>query len=350
MSIPIEAALKPLFASLKRLHIGEYLHTKDFELHALEEGLDDLWKVCMKEVYSKKKFIALGFGVEIEDHEEGLMYAMSVWYTKRPDTFHHLILPILTRFAEWTPTKVDYTSVLLRLEALQVESKALDQFAQSYAMIQEGKPGEFKQERPELKKSEVDSKTNTEATLQVAPVNTKIKRVFISHASKDVKYVEELIDLLKLIGLQKNQIFCTSVPGYGIPLGANFLSEIKDQISNEVLVLFVFTSNFYASHVCLAELGAAWVLSKEHVPIVVPPFGFGDIKGVLPNTQGMIINDELQVNELARKIESLFGLASHSVNDDWERSRKRIIERINHSIAQDAVARAFSEGSAKPHE
>ncbi|KAA9327234.1 toll/interleukin-1 receptor domain-containing protein [Hymenobacter busanensis] len=180
-----------------------------------------------------------------------------------------------------------------------------------------------------------DEKGHIQVSQSPAALSTsysKVKRVFVSHASKDVNYVEELIDLLKLIGLHRDQVFCTSVKGYGIPLGSNFLSELKERINDDVLVLFVFSPNFYASPVCLAEMGAAWALSKEHIPIVIPPFKFSDIKGVLPHTQGLMINDKLELNALADRVEELFKQPSHTTNPDWERSRDRILERINNLI------------------
>lgn len=319
-SLTFEPALKPLYASLKRLKIGEYLYTKDFSLFALESRIDDLWNMCTREVSRKRRVYMPGFH-NTEDEEEAFMYLMSLWYSKRPDTFHNLILPVLENFANWSLAKVDYKVVLARLDELNINSELLASFVAIYDSIQTGKPD--KVEEVHAEQTSIPSVTQQ---------NTKVKKIFISHASKDVKFVEELIDLLKLIGLQKSQIFCTSIRGYGIPLGADFLAEIKERISDEVLVLFVFSPNFYASPICLAELGAAWVLSKNHIPIVVPPFRFEDIKGVLPHTQGMMINDGLQINELAKQLSALFELHDTSKEEDWERSRDRIIERINNTL------------------
>ncbi|MGV6831280.1 MAG: hypothetical protein ACWA5P_06945, partial [bacterium] len=92
--------------------------------------------------------------------------------------------------------------------------------------------------------------------------------------------------LQKIHQLPSDKIFCTSFEGYGIDLGNNFLDAIKDELSSESLVLFVLTTNFYKSPICMCEMGATWVLSKEHIPIVVPPLDFSDVEGVIPLTQG----------------------------------------------------------------
>ena len=57
-----------------------------------------------------------------------------------------------------------------------------------------------------------------------------IARVFISHASADAPLVEELVELLEIIGIRHDQIFCSSFPGYGIDLGDNFLEALKAQL------------------------------------------------------------------------------------------------------------------------
>ena len=161
-------------------------------------------------------------------------------------------------------------------------------------------------------------------------------KVFISHSSKDAHYVEELVESLEIVGLPSERIFCTSFEGYGIRLGEDFLDAIKDQLNDETLVLFVLSKNFYASPVCLCEMGAAWVQSKEHIPILVPPFDFKDIEGVIPLTQGFKINEPLKLNLFKEKVESLFNIEATSSVSSWERKRDRIISRINGKIERDA--------------
>lgn len=161
-----------------------------------------------------------------------------------------------------------------------------------------------------------------------------VGRVFISHSSKDEKVVEELVELLEVIGLSGETIFCTSFAGYGVDFGENFLETIKDELSADCLVLFVLTKNFYNSPVCLCEMGAAWVQTKEHIPILVPPLDFDDVKGVIPLTQGFKINDAPKLNLFKEKIEAAFGVNSGLSQSAWERKRDRIVSRLNEKISQ----------------
>jgi TIR domain len=159
-----------------------------------------------------------------------------------------------------------------------------------------------------------------------------VERIFISHSSQDAPFVEELVDLLELIGIQGEKIFCTSFTGYGIDLGENFLDVIKEELHSDTLVLFILSTNFYSSPICLCEMGATWVLTKEHIPILIPPFNFSDVKGVIPLTQGFRINDELKLNLFKEKIESIFGVSSNLNQSAWERKRDRIVKQLNEKI------------------
>ena len=73
--------------------------------------------------------------------------------------------------------------------------------------------------------------------------------------------------------------------------------------------------------------GAAWALSKGHIPIVVPPFSYSDIEGVIPKTQGMLINELPKLNSLKEKLEKDFGLQQLNLNS-WERKRDRFINNV----------------------
>ena len=159
-----------------------------------------------------------------------------------------------------------------------------------------------------------------------------LRKVFISHATKDKEIVEEIIDLLETIGINSTQIFCSSFEGYGIPLGNNFLDTIKEELSAEVLVLFVLTKNFYESKVCLREMGAAWALSKAHIPIVVPPLSYSDIQVVIPLTQGLLINDIPKLNSLKEKLEKDFSIEQNIALNNWERKRDRFLANIQRMI------------------
>ncbi len=64
--IDIDVKLKPLYANLKRLHIGKYLNTREFELFVLERSWDTAWVGCRNRVDQHKRI----FGVISIDEDE----------------------------------------------------------------------------------------------------------------------------------------------------------------------------------------------------------------------------------------------------------------------------------------
>lgn len=97
------------------------------------------------------------------------------------------------------------------------------------------------------------------------------KSVFVSHATKDKELVAAIVDLIEEgIGVPESEIFCSSLDGYGIPTGENFISYIKSEIQEPKVVVLLLTPSYFRSNFCLFEMGAAWVKTHKIFPILVP--------------------------------------------------------------------------------
>ncbi len=177
-----------------------------------------------------------------------------------------------------------------------------------------------------IKVSKAFSNNHVTTTNTMRELN-EMKEIFISHSSKDRKYVEHIITIFESIGVPSNNIFCSSFEGYGVALGDDFLSTIKEKLDANVLVIFILSQNFYSSPVCLCEMGATWIKTNTHIPILIPPFDFKDVKGVIPTTNGMKINEKLKYNSLKDSVEKFFQL--QPVNSSiWERKRDNSLKEL----------------------
>ena len=96
------------------------------------------------------------------------------------------------------------------------------------------------------------------------------KKVFISHASVDNKLVNIIIEFLNNVGINNDDIFCTSISG-ALEGGKHFVKQIKDNVRGSKVVIFLLSERFFLSYFCLAELGAAWALNQNVLPVIVPP-------------------------------------------------------------------------------
>ena len=159
------------------------------------------------------------------------------------------------------------------------------------------------------------------------------KSVFISHAAKDKKLVAAIVDLLEGgIGVPEKEIFCSSLTGYGIPTGENFVTYIKTQIQKPKCVILLITPSYLGSNFCLAELGAAWAMSHKIFPILVEPIGYSDVKDVLLGTQVAKIDDEIKYNELRDYLLDELACEEKS-NTKWDTTRKVFLEKIPKLVA-----------------
>lgn len=163
----------------------------------------------------------------------------------------------------------------------------------------------------------------------------KPPKLFISHSSADIKYVQLLVHLLEDIGLSENEVFCSSVPGYGVQLRADIYDYLREQFNNyELHILFVLSDNYYKSIACLNEMGASWVLRNKHDVILLPEFDFKEIKGAInPNQIGIKLDaepDELnhRLNELKDSLIEEFVLNRIS-GTKWERYRSEFVNQLN---------------------
>lgn len=177
----------------------------------------------------------------------------------------------------------------------------------------------------------------------------KSPKIFISHSSLDKDYVSDIVELLEDLGIRGNQLFCSSIPGYGIPLDEDIYDYLKQQFQEyDLHIIFVLSDNYYKSPACLNEMGATWVLQKRYTTILLPGFDFKEVKGAINPTKIAIKldGDSLDVKEklgqLKDSIVQEFSLTSIS-DIRWEKKRDEFISKINnnecinHNISDEAI-------------
>lgn len=174
----------------------------------------------------------------------------------------------------------------------------------------------------------------TEGEFEVKEMtSTKPAMIFISHSSKDIRYVKPFVDLLADIGLTNN-LFCSSVPDYGIPLNENIYDYLSSMFQkNDLYVLFMLSDNYYSSSACLNEMGAAWVLKSDYTSILLPGYEYQKINGAVdPYKIGLKLDDneeslKKKLGELKNIMVNKFGITVPDIR--WETKRNEFITAIN---------------------
>lgn len=118
---------------------------------------------------------------------------------------------------------------------------------------------------------------------------SKEKKVFVSHASGDIKYVEAFVRLLEGIGLDEKNIFCSSLPKYRIKTDCDIYDAIKEQFdSYDIHMFYMLSKNYYRSAACLNEMGAAWIMQSKYTVLVLPGYNYKKINGAINPHQIMV--------------------------------------------------------------
>lgn len=198
--------------------------------------------------------------------------------------------------------------------------------------------GRLKVIRKNIKKYYPDDEKNYQEGAVEKMNGEKKSLIFISHSSENKEQVKLLAELLCTINLiPKEDIFCSSLPGYDIPINTEY--RIFDFLRNRFLeynihIFFIHSTEYYKSAVSLNEMGAAWALKSKATSFLLPGFDFSDMKGVINGDRIAIKldNDITEVkdklNQLRKMLVEEFMLAP--IPDiTWEQARDNFIEEIN---------------------
>lgn len=158
-----------------------------------------------------------------------------------------------------------------------------------------------------------------------------MRKIFISHTPIDRGFVEKVIDILKVIGVKRESIFCSSFEGYGVAMSENFLERIKNEFNEDVLMIFMLSKEYYYSVKSICEMAATWVKTNHHIAILIPPFDYKDMNGVIPALNGMKIYETAKYEALKNIIEGFLHLIPIGF-DEWERKRDGIMKEIDDII------------------
>lgn len=237
---------------------------------------------------------------------------------------------------------------LIQLELQEIVDLTSDKFAEESLTVAKKKYNGWndKKDFAELKgkllamKLHID-KYYPEGGNSVKAQGTKQSKIFISHATDDKEYVTKLVELLDGMGLDQTQIFCSSLPGYDIPVGKDIFDYLREQFQNfQLHVLLIHSKNYYKSAASLNEMGAAWVLRKNCTSFLLPGFNFEDMTGAI-NGKSIAIkldNDETEVkdklNQLYDTVIDEFGLTKKAAVV-WETKRDRFIKEIKEIVVSD---------------
>lgn len=131
---------------------------------------------------------------------------------------------------------------------------------------------------------------------------TSIK-IFISHSSQDHELVLALVQLLRnAFNISSEEIRCTSLDGFRLPLGAPVAEQIKTEVHGARVLLALITPSSLSSSYFLFELGARWGAKLPLYPLIAGGIDVNKVGEWLRDINTLDCSSESQVLQMVRDV------------------------------------------------
>jgi hypothetical protein len=153
--------------------------------------------------------------------------------------------------------------------------------------------------------------SSSRATVDVLkrPPSHRGLSIFISHSSKDADLALALIDLLKAgLAFTADQIRCSSVDGYRLPVGVNSEGKLREEVNAAKVVIGLITRSSLSSYYVMFELGARWGADLFLAPLLAGVKA-NELSGPLSLLNALSANSEAQLHQLLEDIAKHLGLS-----------------------------------------
>lgn len=179
--------------------------------------------------------------------------------------------------------------------------------------------------------------------------NLPKRKVFISHSSKDVKLVKEFVDKILLlgIGLQEEDVFCTSIEGLNIKNGEDIREHIKKNILTSNYSFLMISDNYKRSEICLNEMGAVWFGDNKVRYYLLPNTGFDKIGWLCDTKQAEKIDSPITLDGIRKELVESYNLVE---KQSWSRYRQDFVDSVvsvSKDEMEDKVRHSVNEASSE---
>ena len=171
-----------------------------------------------------------------------------------------------------------------------------------------------------------------ESNLTIEPtssVKVSGKRIFISHSSKDKQLVKDFVNhiLCLGIGLNPDDILCTSIEDMTMRNGEDVRKHIQDNIRSAEYSFLLISDNYKSSEVCMNEMGAVWAYDANVRLYLLPDANFDKIGWLCDTRKADKLTDSVALNSLYREMIEHFFLHENFLH--WSQQREMFVRRVN---------------------
>ena len=155
------------------------------------------------------------------------------------------------------------------------------------------------------------------------------KKIFISHSSRDVNIIGEFVDrILGLgIGINANDIFCSSIEGMDIKNGEDLRRHIQSNIRTADFSYLMISGNYKQSEICLNEMGAVWAYDSNVRVYMLPDTDVDKIGWLCNARKGDFLNNTIVLDAVKHELCEYYNLPD--TGKTWSRQRELFCDYLN---------------------
>lgn len=169
------------------------------------------------------------------------------------------------------------------------------------------------------------------------------QRMFVCHAKSDIEATSEIVDALEgALELQNGTLVASSLPGYASDVRGE--GELHATLTGAALMLALFTERSTYDPEFVFELGAAWALGIDVLPLLLGATSEADVPWPLRDRPSIRAQDPTAWNQLVLQLSSRLLVA---VRDRVDSARRSEIEEGGPAAAKFAEPASAPEAAAE---
>ena len=159
------------------------------------------------------------------------------------------------------------------------------------------------------------------------------RRVFISHSSKDKKYVTDFVNHILCLGIGLNpaDVFCTSIEDTTMRNGEDIRMHIQENIRSAEYSFLLISDNYKDSEICVNEMGAVWAYDANVKLFLLPNTSFSSIGWLYDTRKADKLADSVALDRLYKEMIEYFSLKENLIH--WSQQRETFVERVTEDLS-----------------
>lgn len=176
------------------------------------------------------------------------------------------------------------------------------------------------------------------------------KKVFVSHSVKDKEIADAFVDVILhgALSVPIDEIFCISTEGTKIKSGEDWRDNIKENLFSAEVIFFLISPNYKESEVCLNEMGAAWMMEAEVLPLIIEPITYKTVGVIQQPKQIEKLQDEESLDRIKDIIHERLKIENKLIKSDrWTVKKKEFLAKVTKHLEANPFEPAMDKDAFK---